>query len=132
MTDITINIEMRDKIMRIILNLDEDIIEGLNGYADHTNQSIDDVVSGLFTKYLLNPNATLQETHPKLVDYFAQTLTEYLNEAILDIEALSKSDEKSLDDNPMMAVFQTLNRDIVSNPYVFSTLLNVYKKQVDK
>jgi hypothetical protein len=118
--------------MRIILNLEEDIIEGLNGYASHTNQSVDDVVTELFTKYLLNPNATLQGTNPKLVDYFAQTLTEYLNEATFDIEELSKSNEKSLDDKPMIDVFKTLNRDIVSNPYVFSTLLNVYKKQVDK
>jgi hypothetical protein len=117
--------------MRIILNLEEDIIEGLNGYASHTNQSVDDVVSGLFKKYLLDPNATLQRTNPKLVDYFSQTLTEYLNEAILDIDALSKSNEKSLDDKPMMNVFQTLNRDVVTNPYVFSKLLHTYLQSTD-
>lgn len=118
--------------MKIILDLDEEIIDSLNSYALHTDSTAGEVITLLFKKYLLDPNAILEKNDKSLTDHFAQTITEYLNEATFDIEALSKSNEKSLDDKPMIDVFKTLNRDVIANPYVFSTLLNTYKKHVDK
>lgn len=120
--------------MKLILDLDEETHNNLQGYAAQNNLSVNDVVADLFNKYVQDPASVIDEVHAKNGDLreliaFKKVLMTYINEAIYDIQQSSESEEAFITDEDMMEVFKVLNRDIVNEPYVLTTLFKEYKKR---
>lgn len=98
----------------------------MQNYAQHANKSVDQVVESLFKDYIEKPVEYMQ-TEKESVYAFSRLLTEYMKEAIYDLEDISKSDEAKKDDKDMTRVFRALNRDHLANSKLLTELHRVYK-----
>jgi len=114
--------------VRIILDLSEDTIRNLEGYAEIRGVSINDIVEKLFNICIQTPSDIIDKYGAEKVDRFGILLTKYLNETIWDMESMIGTSEENSDDRAMIEVFKELNRSSVMNSTVFTELLEVYFK----
>src|SRR5690625_4222055 len=118
--------------MKLILDLDENVIKNMQGYCDQQDMTINELIERLFTQYIQDPANIIDGVYErngslKPLEDFSEMMTHYLNEAIFDIEQSAKSDEAYKTDFPMIEVFKALNRDIIPTAFVLTTLYKAYE-----
>ena len=115
-------------MMKIMLDLDESVITNMQGYAEQQQTSINELITTLFNRHVQKPATIIDENNGKEINKFAVTLTSYLNESILDIEALVGTEEEHKSDREMVAVYQRLNQKHVVKADVLTDLFQVFKE----
>ena len=119
--------------IKLILDLDDDVVKNMQGYCDHHGINIEDIITSLFNNFIQEPAELIDGLHSEdgnldKLNNFSKLLMEYLNEAIYDIEETAKSDEAYETDRPMANVFRALARDHINKPYILPQLYKVYKE----
>lgn len=114
--------------LKLILELEEDIIRDLHTYAELSNLTVNEAFENLFNIYIKKPVDIVEQHGIDEIQRFLKLLTYYLNEVILDSESLIGTDEEFKDDKKMVEVFKVLNKDVVKDPSVLTALFKVYKE----
>jgi len=119
--------------MKVILDIDSDILDKMNGYCTQKDVPLNELIEKLFMRYIQEPANIIDELYAKEGDLkkleeFQALLHRYLNDAIGDIEALSESGEAYDTDKPMADVFRTLSRELIHSPFVMTELFKTYTK----
>lgn len=122
---------MNNKV-KVILDLDEGLAGSLMGYCQQKDLTPSQFITNLLNRYMQEPVDILHDImvngEEKEFENFQKLLREYLNEAIYDIEALSKSEEAYDTDKRMANVFKVLARDYLSQAYLITNLYKAYKE----
>lgn len=119
--------------MKLILDLNEQTVQNMQGYAQAHNITINELVETLFNKYAQEPATAIDKLHVEngnlnVLNEFSKLLMEYMNEAIFDIEESAVSDEAYETDNAMANVFRKLNRDYLNEAYILINLFKAFKE----
>lgn len=119
--------------MKLILDLDEDVIKNMNGYCKQQNITLEILITNLFNRYVQEPADVIDGIYKRTgsladLEKFTQLLREYMNEAILDIEESAKSEEAYDADEIMAKVFKVLARDLLDNAYLLTNLYKEYQE----
>jgi len=122
---------MNNKV-KVILDLEEGLAGSLMGYCQQKDLTPSQFITNLLNRYMQEPVDILHDImvngEEKEFEEFQKSLREYLNEAIYDIEALSKSEEAYDTDKRMANVFKVLARDHLANAYLLTNLYKAYKE----
>lgn len=118
--------------MKLVLNLDENVIRNINGYCDHHKISADELVEDLFTKFVQEPADSINEfvENNELDDFyeFGEILKIYLYEVINSIQEDSESDEAYDTDKQMINVFKELVFNYIDNGHIATGLYKAFKE----
>jgi len=114
-------------ILKLILDLDERTVQNIQGYATEKGINPSQIIETLFNSYIQEPAEAIEEYGLENIQKFEILITEYMNEAIYDIEELANSTEANEDDSKMANVFRKLNRDHLKNAALLTDLYKEYK-----
>lgn len=120
--------------MRLILDLDDDIVENMQHYCETHDITVNELVTTMFETNVQAPAEVFDDLYRekgniKEIESFMQLLTQYLNEATYDIEESAKTVEAYETDKDMARVFKSINRDIVKQASNLTRLYQVYKER---
>lgn len=120
--------------MKLILDLDENTVKNMQGYCEQKKITLNELVETLFNRFVQEPADVFDKIYEKEGDLkkleeFQELLVEYLNETIIDLEEVSKTDEAYETDLKMLEVFRALNREYIYDARVMSGLLKEFLKE---
>lgn len=119
--------------MKLILELDDKDVINMQGYCKRQGISVNELVTTLFNRYIQDPADVIDELAERNGNIdellrFAKILTNYMNEAVLDIESLIGTEEEQDDDKVMANVFRKLNREHLSKADILIDLFKEYMR----
>jgi len=84
--------------MRVILNIDDQLFDEMTTAADIRHESVDVMLSKLFEHYLLNTAKHVEQNDLHDIEEFRKVFMRYMNEQILEIQDMPKSERYKEDD----------------------------------
>lgn len=118
--------------MKLILDLDDNVVENMQGYCEQGNIDINYLVEKLFNTYIQYPAEMIDElaNNNELDEFytFVGLVQVYLNRAIQDIEESANSDEAYDENGSVAHAFKILSRDYINSSHITTGMYKAFKE----